>query len=58
MIMHMELVIKAAVSEEGNAVASQGSSPSTSNNSVSQTEEIIKTCVDRVLGILKDKNER
>lgn len=51
-----ELVIKATVTPE----TSQGNSPpaATTNNGVSSTEEIIKTCVDKVLNILKDKMER
>lgn len=50
-----ELVIKAAVADDGNGATQSNTS---SNNSVGQTEEIIKTCVERILGILKDKNER
>lgn len=51
-----ELVIKATVSPEtaqGNAAPVAGS-----NNSVSASEEIIKTCVERVLEILKEEKER
>lgn len=51
-----ELIIKATVAPE----ATQGSSRlrTTSNNSVSPTEEIVKTCVEKVLKILNDKRER
>lgn len=51
-----ELVIKATVTEEAGAAT--GSKPAADNNSVSGSEEIIKTCVERVLEIVKDKMER
>ena len=52
-----ELVIKATVMQEG---AAGNGTPSTSsdNNSVTPNEEIIKACVERILEILKEKNER
>lgn len=51
-----ELIIKATVAQDG----SQGSTPANSggNNQVSQSEELSKTCVDRLLEILKEKRER
>jgi len=51
-----ELVIKATIAQEDskgtNAVASS------SNNGESTREEIINICVEKILEILKDKNER
>lgn len=52
-----ELVIKATVVQEGAAAAARGGG-STADGNTSSTEEIIKTCVEKVLEILKDKNER
>jgi hypothetical protein len=50
-----ELVIKATVTQEaGNE---RGGTPSSSNNG-SPGEDIIKICVEKVLEILKEKNER
>jgi Family of unknown function (DUF5908) len=51
-----ELVIKATVTQEGTAAT--GARSAASNNSVSAPEEIINTCVERVLEILRDKMER
>lgn len=51
-----ELVIKATVSPDGSAAALGTSAAS--NNTVSAGEEIINTCVEKVLEILKDKYER
>lgn len=54
-----ELVIKATVApadgSTNNAVRSTGSS---GDNNVSQKEEIINTCVEKIMQILKDKHER
>jgi Family of unknown function (DUF5908) len=53
-----ELVIKATVVQgETGATGSVGGGGSVDNNT-SPNEEIIKTCVEKVLEILKDKNER
>ena len=50
-----ELVIKAAVSQEGSQAApSQGKE----NNSITTDEEVIRLCVERVLEIIKEKKER
>jgi len=51
-----ELVIKATVAAESGP----GTSPSSAatNNAVSPPEEIINTCVEKILDILKDKMER
>ena len=51
-----ELVIKATVTQEnsqGNSIAA-----ASSNNEVSQKEEVVKICVEKVLEILKEKYER
>lgn len=53
-----ELVIKATVVQEGNTGAGAASVGSSTDNNVSPNEEMIKTCVEKVLEILKDKNER
>jgi len=50
-----ELVIKATVVQD--VTAASGSSAS-SNNNVSPNEEIINACVEKILEILKDRNER
>jgi Family of unknown function (DUF5908) len=52
-----ELVIKATVTQDGNPAQATSASPS-SNNSVSPAEEIISTCIERILEILKEKNGR
>jgi hypothetical protein len=53
-----ELVIKATVVQEGSSGAGAAAGGSSVENDVSPNEEIIKTCVEKVLEILKDKNER
>lgn len=51
-----ELIIKATVSSTG---AQQGGMENSSdNNSVPPGEEMINTCVEKIIEILKDKNER
>ena len=52
-----ELVIKAMVAQP------EGGSPGTGtggagNNNTSSSEEIIAACVEKILDILKEKNER
>jgi hypothetical protein len=50
-----ELVIKATVTEGGKS----GSSATGQNEGqTTASEELIKTCVDKVLQILKEKNDR
>jgi hypothetical protein len=51
-----ELVIKATVTQ--NDEASSGLAASSSSNNVSSAEEIINACVEKIMEILKDKNER
>jgi len=51
-----ELIIKATVAQE----TSQGGASATggNNNVVAPDEEMINTCVERILEILKEKMER
>ncbi len=51
-----ELVIKATVTQESTSGAASGGG--SSNNSVTDKEEIINACVEKVLDILKEKTER
>ena len=51
-----ELVIKATVSEDG-AGGTQGNSTATGAEGT-PSEQMINTCVERILEILKEKNER
>ena len=52
-----ELVIKAMVAQpEGTSSGAAGSSGG--NNNTSLSEEIIAACVEKILDILKEKNER
>lgn len=52
-----ELVIKATVDQSQSAGASAASGKGSQSNS-SPGEDVIKECVDKVLAILKEKNER
>lgn len=52
-----ELVIRATVNQSGES-GKGASGPSQSNNNISASEEIINTCVEKIIGILKDKYER
>lgn len=51
-----ELIIKATL-DTSNGTAPDAGGNSTGSNS-SPSEELIKTCVDKVLEILKENNER
>ena len=51
-----ELVIKATVNEDGTG-GSQGNATATGAEG-SSTEQMINMCVERILEILKEKNER
>jgi len=56
-----ELIIRATVVPEGatNAGNSTAASPDSSgNNNISPNEEMINTCVEKILEIIKDKNGR
>ena len=50
-----ELIIKAEVVQEGETGTS---SAQTGDNNVSEKEELIKSCVERVLEIINDNYER
>ena len=52
-----ELVIKATIVQEGTAGASTAPS-SSSNNNVSANEEIITACVEKIIEIINDRNDR
>ena len=52
-----ELVIKATVDTGGNNNSGSGSNGSTNNN-VSFSEELLNACVEKIIEILKEKNER
>jgi hypothetical protein len=52
-----ELVIKATIVPEGSGSQAPSSSNS-GNNNVSPNEEMINTCVEKILEILKQKNGR
>lgn len=52
-----ELIIKATIAQEGAVNKASGSSSNTNNN-VSENEEIIAACVEKILEILKDKDVR
>ncbi len=52
-----ELVIKANVVQDGKSGVSDAASSGTNNN-VSSNEELINTCVEKVLEIIKDKHGR
>lgn len=53
-----ELVIKATVDQSnGSATGAAGTGKAAGQNS-SPGEDIIKECVEKVLSILKEKNER
>jgi hypothetical protein len=51
-----ELVIKATI--EQNGAAASGAAGTNAGSNSSPGEDMIKTCVDKVLEILKEKNER
>ena len=51
-----ELIIKATVTSTGNLERAGGTSGE--GNDVPPNEELINLCVEKILEILKDKNER
>jgi hypothetical protein len=53
-----ELIIKANVVQEGGEAGTGQSGAGTGNNDASPNEELIKTCVDKVLEIIKERNGR
>lgn len=56
MIEVRELIIKAIIMQSGSGKGQSGTPAS--NNSVSGNEDIIKACIEKVVEILKEKNER
>lgn len=52
-----ELIIRATVSQNSTAAA-QNTAATQSGNASSSNEQIISTCVEKVLEILKSKNQR
>ncbi len=52
-----ELIIKATIVSEGTAGHASSQSESQGGN-VSPNEEMINTCVEKILEIIKDKNVR
>jgi hypothetical protein len=52
-----ELVIKATISQNSTAAA-QPSATTHTANAVSGTDQIVNTCVEKVLEILNSKNQR
>lgn len=53
-----EFIIRATVVREGSEQGAAGQDNVTDNNNSSPNEELVKTCVEKVLEILKDKNGR
>ena len=54
-----ELVIKATVSpNEAGSSTVPGAGGGNTNNNISPTEEIVNLCVEKIIEILKTKNER
>ncbi len=51
-----ELIIKATIVQELGSTSNSASS--SQNNGINASEEIVKVCVEKVLEILKEKNER
>lgn len=51
-----ELIIKATIVQDGNPATRN--SNSVQNNGVSPSEEVIKVCIEKVLEILKERDER
>jgi hypothetical protein len=52
-----ELVIKATINQE-NAGGTKSTGASQSANASNTNEQIINTCVEKILEILKSKNQR
>ena len=52
-----ELIIKATLEQEGSGAAA-GNSAGSGGGNQSPTQALITMCVDKVLEILKEKNER
>jgi len=53
-----ELIIRATVVQEQEGAGAGGGATSGSNNDISPNEEMISACVEKILEILKTKNDR
>ena len=53
-----ELIIKATVSSGAGNGQSGNGRPAGDNNNVPASEELVNACVEKILRILKEKNER
>ena len=53
-----ELVIKATITQDNAAGGPQASPATPSGNASSSNEQIINTCVEKIMEILKTKNQR
>jgi hypothetical protein len=53
-----ELVIKATVTPDSDTASGNADTGNASDNNVSASAEIINICVEKILEILKEKNER
>jgi Family of unknown function (DUF5908) len=53
-----ELVIRAAIVQDNAAGSAQPSAVTQSGNVANSTEQLVNTCVEKVLEILKAKNQR
>ena len=53
-----ELVIKATITQDNAAGAPKASPTTPSGNAASSNEQIINTCVEKIMEILKTKNQR
>ncbi len=56
--MTRELIIRATVVQEQEGAGGGGGAGSGSNNDASPNEEMIAACVEKILEILKTKNDR
>jgi hypothetical protein len=53
-----ELVIKATITQDNAAGGPQASPATPSGNAASSNEQVINTCVEKIMEILKTKNQR
>jgi hypothetical protein len=53
-----ELIFKATIVQEGGGTGPAQNSAGAGNNDSSPNEELIKTCVEKVMEIIKEKDGR
>jgi hypothetical protein len=53
-----ELVVKATITQDNAAGGPQASAATPSGNAAASNEQIINTCVEKVMEILRTKNQR